>query len=134
MAVLPLKNKKSSMMNIDENERAVDGPIQTIYSKKSRENVTAPDEDKNFEAAPSSSLLGVRKMREELKQIFQEDHPAGYQQDMITPIDEMQIREHDFRHGGNQKQLKPLDAGQGASGRVVIQQILNQIHQEFDQN
>ena len=53
---------------------------------------------------------------------------------MITPIDEMQIREHDFRLGGNQKQLKPLDAGQGASGRVVIQQILNQIHQEFDQN
>ena len=53
---------------------------------------------------------------------------------MITPIDEMQIHEHDLGPKGKQKSLKPLDGGQGGSSRVAIQQILNQIHQEFESN
>ena len=65
--MVPLKTAGASKMNIDENNRQIDGAIQTVYSKKSRETEMAADNDKNIDGPGGSSLFGVRKMKEELK-------------------------------------------------------------------
>lgn len=79
----------------------------------------------------SSSNAGVKKMREELKQMFNDDAAQGQQQDMITPIDELLIREPQQaateKQSSSLKHLQPLAQSQGASGQVLVQQMLKQL-------
>lgn len=64
------------------------------------------NEDQDLWAADgqeeNSAMVGVKKMRDELKHIFKDETADGHQQDMITPIDEMQT--HNSHQPAKEKQ------------------------------